>query len=164
MTHASQVAFVLCLLGALAPLAADGRQSQVPPASPAGAVEILSVALVDKMDGVAGGTWRPANPDQHAALVIRTRVTRGAEYSTSDFTLGYGPAAKKQRAVCAGVTARIPDGWAVNEKGMEWSFFPGGTGTLDGLGLLFVIPKGLTEATLYHKAKPVGAAFEIKWP
>ncbi len=138
--------------------------SPTPPAppGPSAAVEIRSTALLDEMPGVAGGTWRPIDPERFGAVVIRVRVARGAEYKTSDFTLGYAQSSRKVRAVCAGVTARIPDGWAINEKGMEWSFYPGGTGTLDGLGLLFVVPKDLAEATLYHKGAPVGAAFPIK--
>lgn len=144
-------------------LAVPGNgQAPAPPASPAGGVEILVAKVVDEMTDISGRVWRPAKPETDAALVITTRLARGAEYNTEDFTLGYGPAAKKQRAICAGHTARIPSGWVINEAGSKWSFYPGGTGTLDGLGILFVIPKDLTEATLYYKGKPVGAAFEVK--
>ena len=131
------------------------------PAPADGRVEILSTAVVTEIEGADGRMWRPSKPDAFDALVIRVRVARGAGYDTTDLTLGYG-AAQKQRAVCAGHTARIPDGWVINEAGTKWSFFPGGTGTLDGLGILFLVPKGVTEATLFYKGKPAGEAFPIK--
>lgn len=128
-----------------------------------GRVEILSTKVVMEMEGADGRVWRPSTPDVHDALVIRVRVARGAGYDTADLTLGYGPS-QKQRAVCAGHTALIPDGWVIDEAGTKWSFFPGGTGTLDGLGILFLVPKDVTEATLFYKGKPAGAAFAIKRP
>lgn len=128
-----------------------------------GGVEILAARVVSEMEDISGRVWRPAKPDVHEALVITTRLVRGAGYRTKDFTLTYGKAPKKQTVICAGHTARIPSGWIIDEqKGSDWSFFPGGTGTLDGLGILFVIPKDLAEATLLYKGKPIGAAFPIK--
>lgn len=135
-------------------------QAAVAPTS--GPVEITSIAVVESMDDIQGRRWRPAAPDTTDAVVIRTRIARGGEYATKDFELEVGAGRSAARVKCAGVTARIPDGWAINEKGVEWSFYPGGTGTLDGLGLLFVVPKGATEGTLLFKGKAAGEPFEIK--
>lgn len=136
--------------------------AQAPSAPTSGPVEITSVAVVDEMQDIQGRTWRPAAPDTSHAVVIRTRIARGGEYATKDFELRLGAGASATRVPCAGVTARIPDGWAINEKGVEWSFYPGGTGTLDGLGLLFVVPKGASKGTLLFKGKAAGEPFEIK--
>lgn len=132
------------------------------PSASATDIAIVSVAATDQMTDISGRIWTPSTPD-FRAVVIRTRLTRGVGYEVKDFSLSYGPASKTLTAICAGHTARIPSGWVINEKdGASWSFFPGGTGTLEGLGVLFVIPKDVTLATLHYKGKPVGTAFEIR--
>lgn len=136
--------------------------AQAASAPTSGPVEITSIAVVEEMHDIQGRTWRPAAPDTSHAVVIRTRIARGGEYATKDFELRLEAGVSATRVKCAGVTARIPDGWAINEKGVEWSFYPGGTGTLDGLGLLFVVPKGASKGTLLFKGKAAGEPFEIK--
>jgi len=126
-----------------------------------GRVEILSTEVRGEIEGANGRTWRPSNPDTTGAVVIRIRVARGAEYRTTDLLLAYGPG-PKQRAVCAGHTAIMPNTWVISEEGTNWSFFPGGSGTLDGLGVLFLVPKGTAKATLLFNGKPVGLPVELK--
>jgi hypothetical protein len=141
----------------------DRQPAATQNAAPATAtVEIMSTSVVDSVDGIQRDRWLPENPSSNKGLVVRVRVARGFGYSTADFGLTFQSAGKAQKVPCIGVTARLPDGWVFNDSAKGWSVYPGGNGTLEGLGFLFLLPNDVREVTLLYKDRPAGNPAPVK--
>jgi hypothetical protein len=127
-------------------------------------VQVLSARVVNELtSSITNETWTPADP-KNKGIALSVRLARGFDYSAKDFSLAFTVSNKNQKVLAVGHTAIPPAGWLFDKQGAEWSFFPGkmeGKPTIE-MGLLFVLPLEVKEASLMYQDKVVGKPVTLK--